>query len=268
MDNQQRAKELSAKRAPTSNNAATCGAWGKSHSSSNGRCRSRRSYMGTVESHFQNSPTCPHSCRLPTPHPALQHTKALGCPGWTGSFPHKLSQAPHDSLYVLFSFVTATWECFETPQWGKTLPENGARPFHFWLLDSWPLTWHPGPWSLSHTLNKTVWVWGIKTSDMFKSWKLNKLWDAMFRIWNMWFPWADKLQLVPVQMLRSLAQPRSSSAVPILSDDVSDVGRNHTLNPTCPQDPQTVKTQNWWDLMRIPRVTISIYTILRYRKYE
>ena len=60
-----------------------------------------------------------------------------------------------------------------------------------WLLDSWPLTWHPGPWSLSHTLNKTVWVWGIKTSDTFKSWKLNKLWDAMFRIWNMWFPWAD-----------------------------------------------------------------------------
>ena len=59
----------------------------------------------------------------------------------------------------------------------------------------------------------------------------------------MWFPWADKLQLVPVQMLRSLAQPRSSSAVPILSDDVSDVGRNHTLNPTCPQNPQTVKTQ-------------------------
>ena len=108
MDNQQRAKELSAKRAPTSNNAATCGAWGKSHSSSNGRCRSRRSYMGTVESHFQNSTTCPHSCRLPTPHPALQHTKALVCPGWTGSFPHKLSQAPHDSLYVLFSFVTAT----------------------------------------------------------------------------------------------------------------------------------------------------------------
>ena len=59
----------------------------------------------------------------------------------------------------------------------------------------------------------------------------------------MWFPWADKLRLVPVQMLHSLAQPRSSSAVPILSDDVSDVGRNHTLNPTCPQNPQTVKTQ-------------------------
>ena len=170
--------------------------------------------------------------------------------------------------YTCFLFRNGDLRMFRTPQWGKTLPENGRKTIHFWLLDSWPLTWHPGPWSLSHTLNKTVWVWGIKTSDMFKSWKLNKLWDAMFRIWNMCSPGLTNCNSSLCRMLRSLAQPRSSSAVPILSDDVSDVGRNHTLNPTCPQDPQTVKTQNWWDLMRIPRVTISIYTILRYRKYE
>ena len=84
----------------------------------------------------------------------------------------------------------------------------------------------------------------------------------------MWFPWADKLQLVPVQMLRSLAQPRSSSAVPILSDDVSDVGRNHTLNPTCPQNPQTVKTQKLMGSDEDSTRDNIINTILRYRKYE
>ena len=172
--------------------------------------------------------------------------------------------------YVLFSFVTATWECFETPQWGKTLPENGARPFHFWLLDSWPLTWHPGPWSLSHTLNKTVWVWGIKTSDMFKSWKLNKLWDAMFRIWNMCFPWADTncdslcrccaawLSLDPqAQFQSSLTTFQTLDAIIPWIQHV-------------PKIPKQWKRRNWWDLMRIPRVTTSIYinTILRYRKYE
>ena len=83
----------------------------------------------------------------------------------------------------------------------------------------------------------------------------------------MWFPWADKLRLVSVLMLRSLAQPRSSSAVPILSDDVSDVGRNHTLNPTCPQNPQTVKTQK---LMGSDEDSTrdNINTLLLYRKYE
>ena len=83
----------------------------------------------------------------------------------------------------------------------------------------------------------------------------------------MWFPWADKLRL-PVQMLRSLAQPRSSSAVPILSDDVSDVGRNHTLNPTCPQNPQTVKTQKLMGSDEDSTRDNIINTILRYRKYE
>ena len=63
-----------------------------------------------------------------------------------------------------------------------------------------------------------------------------------YGIWNMWFPWADT-NCNSSLWWRSLAQPRSSIAVPILSDDVSDVGRNHTLNPTCPQNPQTVKTQ-------------------------
>ena len=63
-----------------------------------------------------------------------------------------------------------------------------------------------------------------------------------YGIWNMWFPWADT-NCNSSLWWRSLAQPRSSIAVPILSDDVSDVGRNHTLNTTCPQNPQTVKTQ-------------------------
>ena len=70
-------------------------------------------------------------------------------------------------------------------------------------------------------------------------------------------------------MLRSLAQPRSSSAVPILSDDVSDVGRNHTLlNPTCPQNPQTVKTQKKLMGSDEDSTRDNITTILRYRKYE
>ena len=173
--------------------------------------------------------------------------------------------------YVLFSFVTATWECFETPQWGKTTESTRKRRKTISLLAPWQLASDMAPRAMIAQPHPELCGFGVSKLQIClnpESWTNYEMLcsgsetcgsPGLTQIATR--PCADAAQLGSASILK-----RSSNPLWRRFRRWTQSYLESNMSPKSPNSENAETDGIWWGFHTWQYQYIN--TILRYRKYE